>query len=285
MNSLFWQVALRELKVFWSSPRFWLTFFSVVVLFAITGPYQTADTMSFPQRLGFWFVLQAIAWSIAISCIIIVDIGLAVIVKSFFVRLLIAGFVSPIPMGIAIALFSSEKAYADLMVSDYGLSILNSVPLTLLFSLLTSMTMGTQFKQAEQGETSDTDVVDSVEAVSSGDISSASPNPTTIVSSPAPLLARLRPENRGKLLHIAVEDHYIHVTTSRGHELVLLRFSDALKEVGDTDGLQVHRSHWVARNFVEKVQRENGKLTLVLIDNRQIPVSRTYTEAVRTLFP
>jgi len=187
VNSPFWQLALRELKVFVGSSRFWLTFFSVVVLFAITGPYQTADTMSFPQRLGFWFVLQAIAWSIAILCIVLVDVGLAGIVKSFLARLLIAGFVSPIPMGIAIALFSSEKAYADLTVSDYGRSILNSAPLTLLFSLLTSMTMGTQFKQAELGEPTDTVAIDPVEALASGDTTGASPNPPAMGTSPPPL--------------------------------------------------------------------------------------------------
>ncbi|MGG2478092.1 DNA-binding response regulator, partial [Rhizobium sp. BR5] len=29
-------------------------------------------------------------------------------------------------------------------------------------------------------------------------------------------------------------------------QLVLLRFADALKELGHTAGLQVHRSHWIA---------------------------------------
>jgi DNA-binding LytR/AlgR family response regulator len=83
---------------------------------------------------------------------------------------------------------------------------------------------------------------------------------------------------------MAVEDHYVHVTTSRGHELVLLRFSDALKEVGDTDGLQVHRSHWVAKSFVDSLKRENGKVTLILKDQKRIPVSRTYADAVRAAF-
>ena len=73
------------------------------------------------------------------------------------------------------------------------------------------------------------------------------------------------------------------VKTSRGRELVLLRFSDAMQQAG-TSGLQVHRSHWVADEFVTSVNRDNGKLTLTLGDGTEIPVSRTYATVVRARF-
>jgi LytTr DNA-binding domain len=278
VESTFLQTALRELKVFAGSSRFWATFFSVVALFAITGPYQTADTMLFPQRLGYWFVLHTMTWSIAIACIIVIDVLLVGRIESILVRVLIAGLLSPVPIGIAVALFSSGRADADLRFGDYAFSIVNSVPLTLVFSLLTFMTMGTQLEQAEQGK-SDVKSEYPVKQTPSAVV----PNRSTALGAPA-IIARLKPDNRGALLHMAVEDHYVHVTTSRGHELVLLRFSDALKEVGDTDGLQVHRSHWVAKSFVDSVKRENGKVTLILKDQKRIPVSRTYADAVRTAF-
>jgi DNA-binding LytR/AlgR family response regulator len=99
-----------------------------------------------------------------------------------------------------------------------------------------------------------------------------------------PLLRRLKPENRGLIRHIAVEDHYTFVKTSRGSELILLRFSDALAEIGGSHGLQVHRSHWVADDFVCELKRVEGRLMLKLADGTEVPVSRTYIAEVRARF-
>ena len=43
-----------------------------------------------------------------------------------------------------------------------------------------------------------------------------------------------------------MEDHYVRVFTDAGESLILLRLSDAMAEVRDVPGLQIHRSHWVA---------------------------------------
>lgn len=66
-----------------------------------------------------------------------------------------------------------------------------------------------------------------------------------------PLLRRLPPDLRGALIRLSMNDHYVEVETAKGATLVLLRFADALNELGDADGLQVHRSHWVARTAVK----------------------------------
>jgi DNA-binding LytR/AlgR family response regulator len=63
-----------------------------------------------------------------------------------------------------------------------------------------------------------------------------------------------------------------------------LRFSDALRETGNAAGLQVHRSHWVADDFVAKLNRANGRLSLTLADGTEIPVSRPYAADVRARF-
>ena len=47
---------------------------------------------------------------------------------------------------------------------------------------------------------------------------------------------------------------------------MLLRFSDALKELHGLEGAQVHRSWWVAKDAVETTRRENGILFFVLRD-------------------
>ena len=74
----------------------------------------------------------------------------------------------------------------------------------------------------------------------------------------AALLARLSARSRAKLLHLHMQDHYVEVNTAAGSELLLLRFRDALREVEDVNGLQVHRSHWVARDAIAGVERRGG---------------------------
>jgi hypothetical protein len=85
----------------------------------------------------------------------------------------------------------------------------------------------------------------------------------------------------GDLYAVEAEDHYLRVHTSRGDDLVLMRFSDALRELGAIDGLQVHRSWWVARAGVQKVQRQDGRVTLVLRNGRTVGVSRSNQGAIR----
>ena len=80
---------------------------------------------------------------------------------------------------------------------------------------------------------------------------------------------------------MSMQDHYVSVTTSAGIELVLLRMADAVLEVGAENGLQVHRSHWVNLDYITDTKRDSGRLVLVMDDETEIPVSRTYAKAVR----
>jgi predicted RNA-binding protein YlxR (DUF448 family) len=97
------------------------------------------------------------------------------------------------------------------------------------------------------------------------------------------LLTRLAPELQGELRSLSVRDHYVVVTTNRGQGNLLLRFADALDELGETEGLRVHRSHWVAASAMQRIEREASRLFLRLTDGRQVPVSRSYRDAVLKL--
>jgi hypothetical protein len=88
------------------------------------------------------------------------------------------------------------------------------------------------------------------------------------------LMKRIKPEARGELLALEMEDHYLRVHTARGNDLILHRLSDALDEVAGVDGLQVHRSYWVARAAVREVERDGRRLQLVLTNGLKVPVSR-----------
>jgi hypothetical protein len=99
------------------------------------------------------------------------------------------------------------------------------------------------------------------------------------------LLARLAPAHRAPLWRMQVRDHYVDVVTEAGSESLLMRFGDAMAEADGTEGLQVHRSHWVARAAIAGVRREKGRLALRMHDGAEVPVSRTYQPQVEVLLP
>lgn len=82
----------------------------------------------------------------------------------------------------------------------------------------------------------------------------------------------------GRLLALTAEQHYLRVVGDAGEALILYRISDAVRELDDWPGARVHRSHWVARDAVAKVERRRHALWLVLVDGRRVPVGRSFRE-------
>lgn len=109
------------------------------------------------------------------------------------------------------------------------------------------------------------------------------------VSEPVPgaspeetFLSRLPVKYRtAKLYAVSSEDHYLRVHTSHGEELILMRLADAMRELAGADGLQVHRSWWVAKGAVTDTRKQGGKLSLVLASGKEAPVSRTFLPEVK----
>lgn len=104
----------------------------------------------------------------------------------------------------------------------------------------------------------------------------------TAAPRPPPILERVPLPQRGRLLTLSVADHYVEIATDRGKALVLMRLSDAIREIGSVKGLQIHRSHWVALAAVKRSVRAEGKLWLELTDGRRLPVSRSFVDAARS---
>lgn len=110
----------------------------------------------------------------------------------------------------------------------------------------------------------------------------AAPVASTPVAVPATLSARLPARLRdGEILALQGEDHYVRVHTDRGSDLILMRLSDAVAEMGDTPGARSHRSWWVAKKAVTGTRRENGRAWLQLSNAVEAPVSRNYMVELR----
>ncbi|MEM8997713.1 MAG: LytTR family DNA-binding domain-containing protein [Acidobacteriota bacterium] len=69
--------------------------------------------------------------------------------------------------------------------------------------------------------------------------------------------------------------HYLEVHTTRGRALVLYNLKDAVDELERVlDGLQIHRSHWVADAHVRRLTRRSGGWICELNTGLELPVSR-----------
>lgn len=109
-------------------------------------------------------------------------------------------------------------------------------------------------------------------------IASESRNATEPTGNPiAEFLQRLPVKFRtADLYAISSEDHYLRVHTNLGEELILMRLADAVRELNGAEGLQVHRSWWVAKSGVTDEKKVDGRSLLVLTNGTEVPVSRSY---------
>ena len=98
----------------------------------------------------------------------------------------------------------------------------------------------------------------------------------------AQFYARLSQTVSRDIIYLKVDDHYIHVHTSAGSCLVLMRFADAVADLGDL-GMQVHRSYWAAHRHMLATVRREGRTMLRLSGGAHVPISRPYLPAVRAV--
>ncbi|MCO6178853.1 LytTR family DNA-binding domain-containing protein [Ciceribacter sp. RN22] len=268
------QSALRELCTIAAARRLWLTFTLVVALFTVTGPFGTAERMFVGARFSYWLMVHALAWSISITFAIMADVYLAGILRSRPLRVTSGSLLAALPVALALQGFDMAFDGRAFSLAALRTDFAITLPLCALFCLLTWLTMsGTLLGEAQQAVRSQPPCPPSVSAR----------EPAT-TQNPAPILLRLNPEHRATLLRLSSDDHYTEVVTRRGRELVLVRFSDALAELGETQGLRVHRSHWIADEHVAGLQRDGRRLFVLTADGDRIAVSRPYEAAARGRF-
>jgi hypothetical protein len=90
------------------------------------------------------------------------------------------------------------------------------------------------------------------------------------------------PAGFGALLALKGEDHYVRAIGVSREELILIRLRDAIAELGGVPGLQVHRSWWVARDGVAKINRQARAMTLTLTNGLDVPVARDQIARVKS---
>lgn len=80
-----------------------------------------------------------------------------------------------------------------------------------------------------------------------------------------------------KVLALQASDHYVNVYLEDGRmEFILSRFSDAIDDLASQDGLRIHRSFWINRRAIDKIERSGPALNIHLTNGLDCPVSTKY---------
>lgn len=92
------------------------------------------------------------------------------------------------------------------------------------------------------------------------------------------------PPLQGDICHLEAQEHYVRILTTDETRMLLYRFSDAVKQMPSSTGMQTHRSHWVANAAVKGLIIKGQSLKVELNDGTLVPVSRTFRAAVEQRF-
>lgn len=245
----FAQFTLRRLRTHLSDYRVQVVVLGVGLMLGVSGPFETGEVMRFLPRIAYWVCIVASTYVIGGT----ITLSLRPRLKHhpLWFR---AGLIG-LAVGCGINIFVQTVNFLiwPIMVGEQLKG-----PVTLALSILVvCLVISTVFELVGQKDR------------------------PGIKNTLPPLLDRLPPGKRGALVALSVEDHYTRVRTTKGEELLLLRLSDAIRETAPVDGLQVHRSHWVASEQVASARRDGDRTFLILRDGKEVPVSRANVPAAR----
>jgi len=248
---------LRELQDVYRAPRNLAVLAIVSVVLGLAGPFGTYADFAIGPRLAYWTAIVFATFAIGLGATILLSALLRRWIANPVVCAGLAGVFAGAPvtaavMAINLLAYGPRETLPPLPLLGYCAAISGGVALTL--ALFAPWRLG----EAELG-----------------------PLPVADADGPPPILDRVPPGRRGALLALSVSDHYVDVITERGTTLVLMRLGDAMRETGGIEGLQIHRSHWVARAAVVRSVREEGRVMLELSNGQRLPVSRGALPAVR----
>jgi hypothetical protein len=251
------QFTLRQMRTHFANPRVLAGLALAALVLGLSGPFGSFAAMPTFPRFAYWTAIVALTYGGGFLISVYIERRWAHGLP-FWWRLL------------ATALPPGVLATAIVLVLNYltlngPTAIGPEIGWLLFYCLLISL------------------AIVGVTVLIGGAVREAVPAGAQMAQSPAapPILDRVPLPQRGRLLALSVEDHYVDIITDRGKTLVLMRLADAIREAVGVEGLQIHRSHWVALDAVTKVHKAPGRLSLELSNGLKLPVSRGYQAAVR----
>jgi len=222
----------------------------LTAMMAVAGPFGSYDHIPIVQRALFWAVIAALSLVVAVAFRVVVfrRLGWCDYWRSAPLIGLAVTAVMTFPLQAIAGALTRSTGY---MPPGAGESALFIFCLSMGFCALRAAIEGLPAELELPAEEAD------------------------VPPAPPRLLDRLPGELRAPVIRIAVRNHHVDVFTEKGAHSLLMRFSDAIAEMEGQDGVQVHRSHWVAASAVTGVEREGGRLFVRTSDGTRVPGSRS----------
>ncbi len=233
----------------------WTGLVAAGVILGLAGPFGTDDVLSLLPRLAYWLVVSAIGFLLGSTIATFTADQLEARSLTRWPAAVVAGLMAGCVNLLALVIVNWLVFRLSWDAPGYLAVLGPNVIVISLVITLAAVAIGSQTR-----------------ATSAED--------QTQAQSPR-ILERLPLDKRGPLIALSVQDHYVQVATAKGTELILMRLGDAMAEVGDTPGLQVHRSHWIATKAVTSARRDGARAILTMANGMDIPVSRTYLPAIK----
>jgi len=82
---------------------------------------------------------------------------------------------------------------------------------------------------------------------------------------------------------LKAEEHYVRIWSTGGTDMIRYRFKDAIREMPDNAGAQVHRSWWINPQRIAEYKRDGRNLHLKLDNGLDVPVSLAYRAVLEKL--
>ena len=269
MNRKALQLALREMQAATTNRFSRVGMILVTVLLGVSGPFGTFQSFNLGQRFGYWAITVLACYLTGQGAASYFLELLRDQITQRWPRVIVAGLLASLPVTIVVLVingvaYQHMDVHESLMIWLYATII--TLAIVVLFVTLSDLMRPT--------------IVAAEAAASPTAEPAAVTGPGPALAPPA-ILERVALPQRGKLVALIVEDHYVDIVTDKGKTLVLMRLADAIREAVPVPGLQIHRSHWVALDAVVKTQRSEGKVLLELSNGMKLPVSRGYLPAAK----
>lgn len=251
MNDIRSSSTLRDVREHLGHPVTLSLLAITALVLSLMGAFGTANELRFLPRLAYWLATVGVTYALG--------------------------------YGISLANWAWLRGRVTHIAIVALASVLTGLGVVVTVLLINGMVFG--LRPELPGDVSSLLTIFAVSALVSAAIHIAQPNQSAGPAQPkkaeAPILARVPVGKRGALIALSVEDHYVRIRTTKGETMVLMRLSDAIREAAPVAGLQVHRSHWVARDHVTAARREGERAVLSFAVGRDIPVSRSHIRAVK----
>ncbi len=225
-------------------------------ILGLIGPFGTY-AMGLVPRLGYWITFGVLGYAIFRPLIVTGDwlahylnipkffgVGIAMLIASVPMTVLVAAFMFRMDIVAALQWKGLAQLYAQVFL------------IGLLCFGFSHLVFGIQ-KNADEN----------IDTVSTAAIVSA-------------FESRL-PQGFGPILALRSEDHYVRAIGEAREVLILTRLRDAIAELRNVDGMQVHRSWWVARSAIASTRRDGRQVWLCLKNGQDVAVARETVPKLR----